>query len=50
MINLLTITGTGDVSSQNDFEVIETVFIAIIIKFCTGKFCFYEMLRYVQIL
>ncbi|CAH2085436.1 unnamed protein product [Euphydryas editha] len=36
MINLLTITGTGDVSSQNDFEVIETVFIAIIIKFCTG--------------
>nr|XP_026485505.1 uncharacterized protein LOC113393027 isoform X2 [Vanessa tameamea] len=36
MINLLTITGTGDVSSQNDFEVIETVFITIIIKFCTG--------------
>ncbi|XP_068626724.1 uncharacterized protein [Battus philenor] len=36
MINLLTITGTGDVSSQNDFEVIETIIIIIIIKFCTG--------------
>nr|XP_034828736.1 uncharacterized protein LOC117986036 isoform X4 [Maniola hyperantus] len=36
MFNLLTITGTGDVSSQNDFEVIETVFITIVIKFCTG--------------
>ncbi|CAH3984678.1 unnamed protein product [Pieris brassicae] len=36
IINLLTITGTGDVSSQNDFEVIETVFITIVIKFCTG--------------
>ncbi|XP_072950048.1 uncharacterized protein [Epargyreus clarus] len=36
MINLLTITGTGDVSSQNDFEVIETIFIIIVIKFCTG--------------
>ncbi|XP_045496927.1 uncharacterized protein LOC123695204 [Colias croceus] len=36
IINLLTITGTGDVSSQNDFEVIETVIITIVIKFCTG--------------
>ncbi|CAG5046525.1 unnamed protein product [Parnassius apollo] len=36
MMNLLTITGTGDVSSQNDFEVIETIIIIIIIKFCTG--------------
>ncbi|KPJ19458.1 Potassium voltage-gated channel protein eag [Papilio machaon] len=36
MINLLTITGTGDVSSQNDFEVIETIIVIIIIKFCTG--------------
>ncbi|KAI8420830.1 hypothetical protein MSG28_008031 [Choristoneura fumiferana] len=36
MINLLTITGTGDVSSQNDFEVIETIIIIVIIKFCTG--------------
>ncbi|KAL4707314.1 hypothetical protein ACJJTC_019852 [Scirpophaga incertulas] len=36
MINLLTITGTGDVTSQNDFEVIETIIILIIIKFCTG--------------
>ncbi|KAM3966948.1 uncharacterized protein ACR2FA_011829 [Aphomia sociella] len=36
MINLLTITGTGDVSSQNDFEVIETIIVIIVIKFCTG--------------
>ncbi|XP_053605424.1 uncharacterized protein LOC128672350 isoform X1 [Plodia interpunctella] len=36
IINLLTITGTGDVSSQNNFEVIETIIIIIIIKFCTG--------------
>ncbi|XP_028170550.1 uncharacterized protein LOC114360170 [Ostrinia furnacalis] len=36
MINLLTITGTGDVSSQNDFEAIETIIVIIIIKFCTG--------------
>ncbi|CAG9579751.1 unnamed protein product [Danaus chrysippus] len=36
MINLLTITGTGDVTAQNDFEVIETVFITLVIKFCTG--------------
>ncbi|KAF9821790.1 hypothetical protein SFRURICE_001901, partial [Spodoptera frugiperda] len=36
MINLLTITGTGDVSSQNSFEVIETIIVIIVIKFCTG--------------
>ncbi|KAJ0177846.1 hypothetical protein K1T71_006719 [Dendrolimus kikuchii] len=36
MINLLTITGTGDVSSQNSFEVVETIIIIIVIKFCTG--------------
>ncbi|KAI5644539.1 cyclic nucleotide-binding domain-containing protein [Phthorimaea operculella] len=36
MINLLTITGMGDVSSQNDFEVVETIIVIIIIKFCTG--------------
>lgn len=35
-INLITITGMGDVSSQNDFEVIETIIVIIIIKFCTG--------------
>ncbi|KAH9639387.1 hypothetical protein HF086_002076 [Spodoptera exigua] len=36
IINLLTITGTGDVSAQNSFEVIETTIVCIIIKFCTG--------------
>nr|XP_037867571.1 uncharacterized protein LOC101747086 isoform X1 [Bombyx mori] len=36
VINLLTITGTGDVTAQNNFEVIETIIIIIIIKFCTG--------------
>ncbi|KAJ2938987.1 hypothetical protein O0L34_g18965 [Tuta absoluta] len=36
MINLLTITGMGDVSSQNDFEVVETIIVIIVIKFCTG--------------
>ncbi|XP_037296930.1 uncharacterized protein LOC115445031 isoform X2 [Manduca sexta] len=36
MINLLTITGSGDVTSQNNFEVIETIIVIIVIKFCTG--------------
>ncbi|XP_049871178.1 uncharacterized protein LOC126370383 [Pectinophora gossypiella] len=36
VINLITITGMGDVSAQNDFEVIETIIISIVIKFCTG--------------
>ncbi|KOB77802.1 putative tetrameric potassium-selective cyclic nucleotide gated channel [Operophtera brumata] len=35
MINLITITGTGDVSSQNSFEVVETIIVIIVIKFCT---------------
>lgn len=37
MVNLLTITGAGDVTAQNDLEVIETIIIIIIMKFCTGK-------------
>ncbi|XP_061704790.1 uncharacterized protein LOC133516091 isoform X3 [Cydia pomonella] len=36
MINLLTIAGTGDVSSRNAFEMVETIVIIVIIKFCTG--------------
>ncbi|RVE53569.1 hypothetical protein evm_001710 [Chilo suppressalis] len=36
MINLLTITGMGDVTSQNDFEIVETIIVIIVIKFCTG--------------
>ncbi|XP_041968067.1 uncharacterized protein LOC121725268 [Aricia agestis] len=36
IINLLSITGTGDVSSRNDFEVIETIIITVTIKFCAG--------------
>ncbi|KAG7309661.1 hypothetical protein JYU34_004149 [Plutella xylostella] len=36
MVNLITITGTGDVTAQNDFEIIETIIIIIVIKFSTG--------------
>ncbi|XP_075976271.1 uncharacterized protein LOC142976664 [Anticarsia gemmatalis] len=36
VVNLVTITGTGDVSAQNSFEVIETIIVIIFIKFCTG--------------
>lgn len=45
MINLLTITGSGDVTAQNDFEVIETIFITLVIKFCTGLYRTFKFFR-----